>query len=110
MKIILDHNVPKRLRGALPDHAVKTAKEMGWAELENGDLLRAAEADSFDLMITCDQNLSYQQNMTKRQIALVVLDTNNWNVLQRNFRAIVEAVDGAVRGGFRFLEIRRRSS
>ena len=106
MKIVLDHNVPKKLRTALPDHTINTAKEMGWAELENGDLLRAAEAADFEMMITCDQNLSYQQNLKGRKLALVVLDTNNWKILRRNPRLIAEAVDCATPGSFQLVAIR----
>ncbi len=73
MKIIFDHNVPKKLRSMLPEHTVNTAKEMGWAELENGNLLRAAETERFELLITCDQNLTYQQNLKGRSLAIVVL-------------------------------------
>jgi hypothetical protein len=97
------------MRNSLPGHLVSTAKEMGWAELENGALLSAAEKEGFELMLTCDQNLSYQQNMAKRRIALIVLNTNNWNVIQRNLRQIVEAVDAAVLGSFSFVGLQRRS-
>ena len=106
MKIVFDHNVPKKLRSALPDHAVNTAQEMGWAELENGDLLRAAEAAGFEIMVTCDQNLSYQQNLTDRKLALVVLDTNNWKILRRNRRLIAEAVYRAIPGSFQAVGVR----
>jgi hypothetical protein len=103
VKIVLDHNVPKKLRSTLPDHTVSTAKEMDWAELENGDLLRASEAEGFDVMVTCDQNICYQQNLTSRNLALVVLDTNNWRILRRNSRLIAEAVERATPGSFQFL-------
>ena len=55
---------------------------MGWAELENGQLLRAAEDSGFEVMITGDKNLSYQQNLRERKIALIVLSTNNWNIVK----------------------------
>ena len=110
MKVLFDHNVPFGLRKALTEHTVFLADEMGWAKVGNGELLKCAEDASFELMLTCDQNLIYQQNMAKRQISLVILNTNNWKVLLRNLRVIVEAVDLAERGSFRFLEIRRRNS
>lgn len=105
MKIILDHNVPKKLRTELPDHVIRTAKEMGSAELENGDLLRAAEAERFETMLTCDQNLSYQQNLKGRKLALVVFNTNNWKILRRNLRLIAEAVDRATPGSFQEIDV-----
>jgi len=76
LKVLFDHNVPKKLRRALAAHEVSTAAEIGWATIENGDLLKLAESGGFDLLLTCDQNISYQQNLKGRQLALVVLSTN----------------------------------
>jgi hypothetical protein len=56
---------------------------LGGAELENGELLKAAQDDGFEGMVTGDKNLSYQQNLKGRTLALVVLSTNNWNVIKR---------------------------
>jgi predicted nuclease of predicted toxin-antitoxin system len=82
VKVLFDHNVPHKLRESLPEHEVRTADEMGWADLENGELLNAAEAAAFAVMVTCDKNLSYQQNLRGRKLALIVLSTNNWNILK----------------------------
>ncbi len=78
---------------------------MGWAELENGELLRTAEAEGFPLMVTCDQNISYQQNMEGRRLALVVLSTNNWNILKLNLEPVVRAVNAATAGSFQFVSV-----
>jgi len=75
VKVIFDHSVPRPLRDHLPGHEITTAFLMGWATLENGDLLAAAEA-KFDAMITSDKNLRYQQNLTGRRLALIILPTN----------------------------------
>ena len=72
MKILLDHCVPKPLRQHLTGHEVKTAYQMGWNTLKNGKLLEAAQIE-FDVLVTVDQNLSHQQNVGGRQIALIVL-------------------------------------
>jgi hypothetical protein len=61
---------------------------MGWSELENGELLRAAEVAGFAVMVTGDKNLSSQQNLRGMALALVVLSTNNWNVLKKNPRPV----------------------
>jgi len=66
MKILFDQGTPVPLRKLLPDHSIITAYERGWQTLENGDLIAAAEADGFDIIITTDQNLKYQQNLTDR--------------------------------------------
>ena len=71
MKILFDHGTPAPLRRALLGHAVSTAYEMGWTELDNGALLKATETD-FDALITTDQNLRYQQNLTGRRLAILV--------------------------------------
>src|SRR3984885_1271771 len=83
MKILLDESVPQNLRLLIGDgHTVVTAWYQGWSGLKNGALLDAAEAAGFDLFITADQEMSYQQNLTARKIALMVLSTNNWSFIQ----------------------------
>jgi len=77
MRILFDQGTPVPLRALLSGHSVSTAYEMGWSELANGDLLAAAEAD-FDALITSDQNLRYQQNLTGRRLAILVLPTTSW--------------------------------
>lgn len=69
MRILLDHNTPAPLRYWLVGHNVETAYERGWAELTNGDLLRAAEDAGFDVMITTDRGIRYQQNLAGRKLA-----------------------------------------
>ena len=73
---------------------------MGWAELENGTLLTAAENADFDLMLTADQNLAYQQNLTRRRLALVVLSTNRWLILKQSTEAITRVINAAMPGSF----------
>ncbi len=72
MKILFDQGVPKKLRQHLPGHEVRTAYEAGLNELENGDLLHAAEKE-FDALLTTDSNIKYQQRLSEFDIALVVL-------------------------------------
>ena len=76
MRLLLDESVPRRLRGALPNHEVKTVVEMGWGGIKNGNLLALAAA-SFDAFITVDKNLPYQQNLSDLALAVVVLDANS---------------------------------
>src|SRR4051794_8439221 len=75
MKVLFDVNVPQPLRRKLSAHEIVTAQELGWGELENGDLIRAAEL-KFDVLITADQNLKYQQNLKNRKLAIIVLPGN----------------------------------
>jgi hypothetical protein len=76
MRIVFDQGTPAPLRRALTGHAVATAFELGWSGLANGDLLREAEAQ-FDLLITTDQSLRYQQNLAGRRLAILVLPTTS---------------------------------
>jgi predicted nuclease of predicted toxin-antitoxin system len=100
VKVLFDHNVPHRLRRSLPAHEVSSADEMGWSELENGELMRAAELAGFVVMVTADQNISAQQNLHAIKLAMVVLNTNNWNVIKDNPGIVAEAVDAAKPGSF----------
>jgi hypothetical protein len=72
MRLLLDECLPRKLKRQFSHHAVKTVPEMGWSGLKNGELLTLAEAQ-FDVFITADQNLPYQQNLAGRQIAVLVL-------------------------------------
>jgi hypothetical protein len=81
MRVLFDQGTPAPLRNFLPTHDVKTAAEQGWSDLNNGDLLNAAEP-LFDLLITTDKNLRYQQNLKDRLIAILVLPTTSWPKLQ----------------------------
>ena len=76
MRVLLDHNIPRPLRGYLVDHMVDTANEKGWEELTNGDLLEIAERDGYQVIITGDQNLRFQQNIGRRGLGILVLTSN----------------------------------
>jgi predicted nuclease of predicted toxin-antitoxin system len=100
VRVLFDHNIPRKLRRLLKGHYVSIALEMNWTTLRNGDLLRAAEDAGSDVMVTADQDLSYQQNLSGRKLALVVLNTNNWNVIQQHSERIIASVDAATPGSF----------
>ena len=72
MRVLLDECVPRRFRRELPQHEVRTVPEMGWASKQNGELLRLAQS-RFDVFVTTDQRLSYQQSVASVAIAVVVL-------------------------------------
>jgi hypothetical protein len=81
MRVLFDHGTPVPLRRALGHHVVSTAYELGWMELDNGALLKAAEAQ-FDALVTTDRNLRYQQNLIGRRLAILVLPTTSWPMIQ----------------------------
>lgn len=100
MKILFDQGTPGPLRRVLKDHDVKTAFECGWNRLENGALLTAAEGANFEVFVTTDQNLKYQQNLKQRRIAIVVLATANWPRLRAHAKLVVDALDAIAPGAF----------
>jgi hypothetical protein len=93
VKVLFDANTPAPLARFLRGHEVVRADQMGWQGLENGALLDAAEQAGFDLLLTCDQNVQYQQNFTNRKLALVILSSNHWPTLRRVAARIATAVD-----------------
>jgi hypothetical protein len=105
MRILLDHNTPAPLRYRLAGHQVEIAYERGWAELKNGDLLRAAEDSGFDLMITTDRGIRYQQNLAGRKLALLVLSTNDWTRIRTRTDAVRDAISDMAQGSYLEIEI-----
>ena len=106
MRILFDKNVPVGARTFLTGHEVHTVVEMGWPDqLENGKLLEVAVQSSFDVMVTSDQNIRYQQNLAGRKLAPVVLGSNIWPVAQRHGAAITASVDASTPGSYAFIEM-----
>ena len=97
MRILFDQGTPAPLCQHLPEHTVATAFEMGWPRLANGDLLAEAE-DRFDVLVTTDQSLRYQQNLAARRIAVLVLPFASWPKLRTHTTDIATAI-GALRPG-----------
>lgn len=99
MKILFDHGTPAPLRQHLAGHEISTAYEQGWANLQNGELLAAAEKE-FAGFITTDKHLRYQQNLTGRRLAILVLPTTSWPKLQRYLDKIALAVNALKPGDY----------
>ena len=94
MKVLLDECVPRKLKAEIANHEVSTVTENGWSGLKNGELLGLAEAE-FDVFLTTDQNLSFQQNLPRFNIGVVVLAARNtrFKTLVQSLPAILEALD-----------------
>jgi len=92
MKIIFDQGTPKALKNYLYPHAISTSFQMKWSAKKNGDLLAAAEAAGFDLLITTDKNLRYQQNLAGRKIAIIVLMVPYWPEIRPFVQLVQDAV------------------
>lgn len=93
------------IREHLLSHKVVTAFEQGWSTLRNGDLLSAAEADGFEVLLTTDTNLRYQQNLANRVIAIVVLGKARWPRIRPVVERVVAAVDAAKPSSYTVVEI-----
>jgi predicted nuclease of predicted toxin-antitoxin system len=89
LRILVDECLPEDLVGWLPAWDVSMVQQMGWAGVKNGELLRRAEGE-FELFLTADKNLRYQQNLKGRRLAILLLPTNRLKVLQ-NMTAVIEA-------------------
>ncbi len=99
MRILFDQGTPIPLRQHLSGHQVETAYELGWSRLTNGDLLAAAEG-RFDVLVTTDRNLRYQQSLAGRKLAVLVLPTTSWPKLQSQIPVIVAALASLKPGAY----------
>ena len=100
MRVLFDQATPLPIRPHLERHEVRTAAQQGWDTLKNGELLAAAESAGFDVLLTTDKNIRYQQNLSERKIAIVVLGQQQWPKLRPHVRLVVEAVNGAMPGSY----------
>ena len=107
MKVLFDQGTPAPLRKALLGHQVETANECGWSGLQNGELIDAAEKNGFEIFVTTDRSLKYQQNLVARRSAIVVLLTTSWPRIRLALAPIVEAVNTAAPGTYREIDVPR---
>ena len=100
MKVLFDQGTPAPLSKYLTSHQVSTAYQLGWQMLTNGDLLQQAELSNFEILVTTDQNLKYQQNLSSRVIAIVVLTSTSWPRIQKVMTEIALEVDKSKSNGY----------
>src|SRR5258708_183614 len=105
MKILFDQATPVPIRPYLQGHFVRTAAQEHWDQLRNGDLLNAAEKAGFELLLTTDRNMGYQQNLIGRKIAIVVLGAQQWPRLRPHIQLVIDAVSAAIPGSYTEIEI-----
>ena len=104
MRILFDHGTPRGISRFLSGHTVTQARQRGWDTLSNRDLLAEAERAGFDVFVTADKNIQYQQNLSGRKIAVVVLSTPQWPLVHLHADKIAAAVNAAAPGSY--LEVR----
>jgi len=106
MLVLFDNGTTRTLaRYLIGRHMVTEARARAWDTLENGDLLDAAEAAGFEVLVTTDKNLSYQQNLSGRKIAIVVLGKGRWRLIRPRVPQVLAAIDQASPGSFTEVEI-----
>ena len=105
MKILFDNGAPNPIARSLVGHAVTFARRIGWHELENGELIQRAEEAGFELLLSTDKNIRYQQNLSDRKIALVVLGNSQWPIVRLHLDKIVTAVNACTPGSYAEVEI-----
>lgn len=105
MLVLFDHVTPRGIARFLVGHTVATAKERGWDTLSNGELLKAAEKAQFEVFLTADKNMRYQQNLAGRKIAIIVLSTPQWPRVKKHVDKIVAAVNKATAGAYTEVDI-----
>jgi len=106
MLVLFDNGTPRTLaRFLIGRHAVTEARARGWEELENGKLLNEAETAGFEVIVTTDKNMRYQQNLAGRKIALVVLGQGRWTLIKPHVAQVVAAVNAAAPGSYAEVDI-----
>jgi hypothetical protein len=98
-RVLCDNNVPRALAVYLGSmYVVTEARKRGWARTENGDLLNAGEDAGFDVLLTADKKMRHQQNFTGRKIAVVVLGSQEWELIEAYVERVIAAIDAATPG------------
>ena len=105
MLVLFDHSVPAPLGPYLVGHTVTEARTRGWDTLTNGDLLTEAERAGFDVLLTADKNIRYQQNLASRKVSVVVLSTPQWPLVRLHTAKIATAVNAVLPGSYLEVQI-----
>jgi hypothetical protein len=105
MLVLLDNGAPRGLARLLEGHSVEEARVRGWEELANGELLDVAEQAGFEVLVTTDKNIRYQQNLKTRKIALVVLQHSQWPMVKLVVDKVIGAVNAAHPGSYVEVEV-----
>jgi hypothetical protein len=100
VRILFDQGTPVPLRLVITHHAVSTAYELGWSTLKNGELLQAAEDAGFELLVTTDTNLKYQQNLATRKISVLVLTSTSWPRIRAVSDDVIAAIGMSTVGSY----------
>jgi hypothetical protein len=98
MLILFDNGTPRGIASSLQENTVREARALGWDTLSNGELLKSAEEAGFDVLLTTDTSIAYQQNLEGRKIAIVVLGKGRWRLIKPMLPQVVAALNAAKPG------------
>jgi hypothetical protein len=105
MRILFDHGTPSGIAKTLSGHDITEAIDRGWEQISNGELLAAAEEEGFDLLLTTDKNIRYQQNLAARKISIVVLGNSTWRIVRLHLDRIAQIVSKTTPGSYAEVDI-----
>ena len=105
MRFLFDHGTPSGIAKALTGHEVTEAIDRGWDRISNGDLLKVAEEAGFELLLTTDKNFFYQQTLSGRKIAIVVLGDSTWRFVRPHLDRVSLSVNAATTGSYAEVDI-----
>jgi hypothetical protein len=105
MKTLFDNGTPNPIARSLTGHEIAFARRIGWHEMENGELIQRAEEAGYEVLLSTDKNIRYQQNLTGRKLALVILGNQQWPLVRLHLDRIAAAVNAATPGSFTEVEI-----
>jgi hypothetical protein len=105
MRILFDQGVPRGLAASLRGHEVTEARKLKWERISNGELLSLAEGAGFDVLLTTDKNIRYQQSLADRKISIVVLGNSPWWLVRQHLNRIALVVAEATPGSYAEVEI-----
>ena len=109
MRILFDNGTPNPIARSLSGHEVAFARQIGWHQLKNGELLQHAEEAGYEVLLTSDKNMRHQQNLSGRKIAIVVLGNQQWPDVRLHLDIIAAAVNTARPGSYTEVEIPHKS-
>ena len=105
MRVLFDNGTPRPIAGGLTGREIAHARRIGWHELKNGELIQRAEEAGYEVLLTTDKNIRYQQNLSGRKIALVVLGNQQWPLVKLHLGRIAAAVNSCTPGSYTEVDI-----
>jgi predicted nuclease of predicted toxin-antitoxin system len=105
MKILFDQGTPVPLRAHLVGHTIDVVYELRWADLQNSELLKIAEKAGYELLVTTDQNLKYQQNLKGKKLAILVLLSTSWPRIRPHVQAIIQMIETVQVGDYKEFDV-----